>query len=307
MAADLELQVVILTPEVGTSGLAEFEIQGIVTGADSQGLALFGVDVTVTATGGYTVDHDLDMTVSAPAGDIANYFVGTAGLNNPAGFGGTPTAAVDSLMQVGGAENTIHNVAPPAAPSAWPIATGVAQDALITLASGTIQMNSAPDGTVVTVAISDGFANVLDTYNAGQDFWEVAQATVSYNPASADFTVTGVGAVINSVGSCRDHAGTEYCLDIGSGGRAAGDNIEPRTPGTLQLKVTASAAVDPGSTAASVSCWDLSGPVTYTPDAGYPLVTADGTAVVTVDFSPALPDQTCCEVVLRVASRIAGT
>jgi hypothetical protein len=47
-----------------------------------------------------------------------------------------------------------------------------------------------------------------------------------------------------------------------------------------------------GSTVASESCVNQA----YTPDAGYPNVTADGTASVTVEFSPSLPDQDCCTV-----------
>jgi hypothetical protein len=54
-------------------------------------------------------------------------------------------------------------------------------------------------------------------------------------------------------------------------------------------------ATDPvvaGTTVASVSCVSS----VYVADPGYPILTADGSTTVTVEFSPALPDQDCCTV-----------
>ena len=89
MAADVSLRVTCVTTEVDPNGTAEFIIEGNVSTGDNQGLALFGVDVTVT--GPMAIDHDADITIDASTGGIATYFVNPGGLTNPVGFGGTPT------------------------------------------------------------------------------------------------------------------------------------------------------------------------------------------------------------------------
>ena len=96
-------------------------------------------------------------------------------------------------------------------------------------------------------------------------------------------------ATIVSVRSCRYHAGVgPYCLNIGlgDGGGTHGDNVEPRVGGADMLEFTVTAPVT--NVSASVSCASS----VYVGSA----VTSVVGNVVTVNFTPALPDQDCCRV-----------
>ena len=285
MAADLDLKVTCPGGLIDPEEPVYFVIEGEVSTGDCEGLALFGVDVTVT--GPSVIDHDLDIVITAPTGDIADYFVTPAGLTNPVGFGGTPTAAVDSLMQVGGAQNTIHNVDPPEAPTAWPIATGVAQGGLITLAEGTITL---PPGVLegdYTITLSDGFGNVLITEHTDPSYWEVAQAAIVDAGMSCQFEVKGAVTIphIDAVASWVDHGGTERPIDTLT------DPVESRLAGVTKVVVGMDVAMDPATViAGNVSVVGVNNPGPHVPDS----VTLGGADdVITIEFLTALPDIDC--------------
>ncbi len=90
------------------------------------------------------------------------------------------------------------------------------------------------------------------------------------------------GAVILAAVSLLDHGGTEMGLNL------MANNIEPRQDGVLKIEFGVSAPAS--SVGAAVSCLNN----TYT---GSAVATAVGTTV-TVDFSPALPNADCCEIIL---------
>lgn len=285
MAADLDLKVTCPGGLIDPEEPVYFVIEGEVSTGDCEGLALFGVDVTVT--GPSAIDHDLDIVITAPTGDIATYFVSPGGLTNPVGFGGTPTAAFDSLMQVGGAQNTIHNVNPPEAPTAWPIATGVAQGGFITLAEGSITLPSVDDGTY-TITLSDGFGNVLITEHTDPSYWEVAQASIVDAGLSCQFAV-GIETPIEilAVAGWVDHGGTERPVEM----FGVDPPVEPRLSGVGKVVVDVDVALDPATViAGNVSVVGVNNPGPYTPDT----VTLGGADdVVTIEFNTALPDIDC--------------
>ena len=75
-----------------------YEVLGELTDANHQGLAFFAFDLAFD--GGALVQAD------APTSAAMLNFATPLGLNNPAGFGGTPSQG--ALLQVGGAQNTIN-------------------------------------------------------------------------------------------------------------------------------------------------------------------------------------------------------
>ena len=106
-----------------------------------------------------------------PASGMMLNFASPLGLNNPAGFGGTPVDG--DLLQVGGAQNTINNAFAPQ-PSGM-VMTGVAlPGAPEVLLTGALVAPTAPG--VYTLAVSDVMANVLDANTTGFPFWEVDAA-----------------------------------------------------------------------------------------------------------------------------------
>ena len=106
------------------------------------GLALWGADV-VWNTGPPTA-------MAIPAGMAT--FARNNGLNNPAGYGGTVSGS--TLLQVGGAQNTIGNVVANAPYPVGMVVTGIGFGAPVTVATG-----SAPWGT--TISLANCFASVI--------------------------------------------------------------------------------------------------------------------------------------------------
>jgi hypothetical protein len=131
----------------------------------NQGLALFSLDLQWT--GGALPP------ASAPSASPMLNFARPAGLNNPAGFGGTAGAQPGRLLQVGGAQNTIANAFAPYPAGA--VMTGVALPGQpATLASGQLTAPALP-GTY-TLTASNLVANVLRLGETGVPFWRVDKA-----------------------------------------------------------------------------------------------------------------------------------
>jgi hypothetical protein len=143
----------------------------------NEGLALFAVDLSWS---GGTLPAAANPTTSP----MLN-FARPAGVNNPAGFGGTPSAGM--LLQVGGAQNTINSSFAP-----YPIGTvitGVAWPGqAVALATGQVTAPAQP-GTY-TLSPSNVVANVIKQGETGTPFWRVEKAT----PGSMTFLIVQVSS-----------------------------------------------------------------------------------------------------------------
>ena len=152
-----------VTLELKSDVSSQYYVEATITGGDpSEGLALFGFDVEMTSGGP-------PAQMANPGGDLAQFEV-LLGLNNPAGYGGTYDGA-STLMQVGGASNTINN---DAGNAPYPIGTpplGVGSTT-ITVAEGT-----CVDG-VDEMSLRNCFANVIIQDEVGP-VYAVSAATVT--------------------------------------------------------------------------------------------------------------------------------
>ncbi|HRV80783.1 MAG TPA: hypothetical protein P5218_05075, partial [Planctomycetota bacterium] len=135
-----------------------YTITGELTDAANLGLAMFAFDLT----------YDGGSLSPASAGPSMAPFVTPLGLNNPAGFGGTPQGG--DLLQIGGAQNTIVNTF--ASKPIGPVQTGIAlPGSPVTLAQGVLMAPSQP-GTY-SLRATHLFANVIDPSTTGNPFWRV--------------------------------------------------------------------------------------------------------------------------------------
>jgi hypothetical protein len=129
---------------------------------DNASLGLGTVIFDLTYTGGV-----LD-PAATPTADPMARFANPQGLNNPAGFGGTPHNGV--LLQVGGAQNTINNTVAPVPNGA--VLTNVAQmGSPVVLAQGTVRAGYRCS--VYSLAATNLFANVIRQGETGTPFWHV--------------------------------------------------------------------------------------------------------------------------------------
>ena len=145
--------------------IVSYAIVGELSDATSQGLAMVTFDLAFS--GGPLTQAD-----NPTANPMLN-FATPLGLNNPAGFGGTVTDG--TLVQVGGAQNTIANSFAPQPLGS--VLTGVGLlGAPEVLATGTL---TAPlqVGTY-TLSIENVMANVVRAGETGVPFWAVDPAGV---------------------------------------------------------------------------------------------------------------------------------
>jgi hypothetical protein len=142
-----------------------YSIVGELSDTSSKGLAMVSFDLAFS--GGPLTQ------CATPASNPMKNFASPLGLNNPAGYGGTLVGG--TLVQVGGAQNTINNVF--AAKPTGSVLTDVAQNGSeIVLATGTL---TAPTqcGTY-TLTINNVMANVIRAGETGNPFWAVDPAGV---------------------------------------------------------------------------------------------------------------------------------
>ncbi len=143
---------------VGTGDMVSYGVFVETTDAAHQGLAMFSFDLTFD--GG-------SLSPVSPTSAITS-FVAPNGINNPAGFGGTPSGG--DLLQVGGAQNTILNTFAPQPVGV--IQPGLAMPSVpVFVATGALTAPMTP-GTYVLSA-QNLFANVLDPATTGAPFWKV--------------------------------------------------------------------------------------------------------------------------------------
>jgi len=142
-----------------------YAIVGELSDADNLGLAMVAFDLSFS--GGALAQAD------TPSSMPMQNFAAPLGLSNPAGFGGTPSAG--TLVQVGGAQNTINNFFAPLPTGG--VITGIAlPGAPQVLATGTL-VAPLQVGTYV-LAVDNVMANVLREGTTGDPFWAVDAAKV---------------------------------------------------------------------------------------------------------------------------------
>lgn len=115
LALDLRDATGASTVVVAPGRTVHYQIIGTLSNSASDGLAYFSTNLSFS--GGPLSQAATPLT--APM----NLFSPPLGFSNPAGFGGTPHAG--DLLQVGGAQNTIHNTIAPA--PVGPVQLGIAQ------------------------------------------------------------------------------------------------------------------------------------------------------------------------------------
>lgn len=148
---------------VSPGAVVPYTVVGELSDGLSAGLALFSVDLSFSG-GALT-------PASVPGAAPMLNFRTPAGLNNPAGFGGTVKGG--QLLQVGGGQNTIKNTFAPF-PNGTVI-TGVAQQGSpITLVSGSLTAPSQPGS--YTLTASGLVANVIQAGADGNPVWKVEPA-----------------------------------------------------------------------------------------------------------------------------------
>ena len=187
------------------------------------GLALWGTDVVWSA--------GTPTAMTAPAGMVT--FVRNNGLNNPAGYGGTVSGS--TLLQVGGAQNTIANTVGNAPYPVGSVVTAVGYPAAVDVATG-----NAPVGT--TISMANCFANVI-TGPAVGGVYPVAAATVT---CSGSITIPPVGTnpVITDswVSRLQHQTGTYFEIGLsqaGGAGKALGSTTIPSRNCERRIRGTA--------------------------------------------------------------------
>jgi hypothetical protein len=151
------------TVTIGPGQSVPYVVQGELTDNLNDGLAMFSVDLGFS--GGPLAQ------ASAPATSPMVNFDPPAGVTNPAGYGGTPTAGV--LVQVGGAQNTINNSLAPF-PSGTVVTGVAAAGSPQVLVSGNLL---APYHVGTFLLTPSGLmANVIRQGETGVPFWRVDAA-----------------------------------------------------------------------------------------------------------------------------------
>lgn len=143
----------------------EYKVTGVLSDQINEGLALIGF--TLTFSGGDLAQAD------TPSQDPMKNFTRNAGIDNPAGYGGT---VIDGkLVQCGGGQNTIKNFVDPENPE-FPVGTvitGVAWEDTVFL---TGRLTAPQEAGEYTLEIIDLFATVIREGETGIDFWRVDMA-----------------------------------------------------------------------------------------------------------------------------------
>lgn len=187
---------------VGTQ--VNYEIWAELSDNNNEGLALLCFDLSYD--GGALTQAD------AASGATQLNFATPLGLNNPAGFGGTPS--VGALLQVGGAQNTIKNTFAPVPTGT--VMTGVAASgAPLLFVSGSL---TAPNSSgTYHLNASNLIANAIRLGETGSgEFWAVDQANAG--------TIGGLTLIVsdcNPVTYCVGKLNSQGCTPgIASSGGA---------------------------------------------------------------------------------------
>ena len=262
-------------------------IEGRITGDVTGGLALWSTDLR--NTGDIMVDLcDRGwLFFDAPAGDM-QMFKRDLGLTNPgpggasdtSGYGGTCDGA-GGLLQIGGAQNTIHNTGPTLYPSGSPIAAGVGEGGWTVLAEASIWAPEPynPYG-FIALEPANAVAVAIDTGQSGP-VYSVSPMDVSV-VGSLQIMYYHHFTLVTGAWSCGFHAGAsnqDLCIDV-----FGGPPVEPRMIDAV-TRVYLVVETERSMTTATV---------TTVPAIAGVSATADGSNEILVSFPMAAPtDETC--------------
>jgi hypothetical protein len=190
IASDLNVKVVSggnATVKVVPGGTVNYEVIGELSDALNSGLSYVTFDLEFN--GGALSQ------ANAPTANPMLNFATPAGINNPAGFGGTVLG--NKLIQVGGAQNTINNLFAPF-PQGTVIVDVAKPGSPATLATGSLIAPSQVGTYKLKVGNVD--ANVIRQGETGLPFWKVDQAgagtltelTVQVSAISANITTLSI-------------------------------------------------------------------------------------------------------------------
>ena len=276
-------------------GTFNIEIQGRLNSDTSDGLALWGVNMTTSGStyAGPVYDLCVELIDLAPdPGNDSDQFQKNKGLTNPddgsgrTGFGGSCDGA-GGLWQIGGGQNTIGNTGP----TQYPFGPVVLDIANLTdwyvLAEGTVTIPALEvEDEDLVLTLDTGFANTIDKPATGPDVYDVSLANATI--ASA-LTFEGHAAgdppyVVGDWYSWKPH------LNIGpmsitfpaTGTGDPGAGVETRLGSITELSLTFSEAMDTTTILASniIVCGEANG------DPGDPILTwAIGDTELTMTFT----------------------
>jgi len=209
--------------EVGPGQPIAYTITGELSDNASDGLAMFAFDLS---WGGGFLGQ-----AAVPVADPMKRFANPEGLNNPAGFGGTPKNG--RLFQIGGAQNTINNTVAPV-PNGT-VLTQVAQHGSpVVLVTG--QFTTSYRCGTYTLAATNMFGNVIRQGETGTPFWHVDPC----GAGTIQNLVIDVHAIKPSVPTVSVSAHQQQVLRLNAGPANAGrqylvlGSLAGTSPGTTQ-------------------------------------------------------------------------
>ncbi len=172
---------------VDPGAVVSYKVTAVLSDQVNEGLALIGFDLVFD--GG-----DLEQA-DTPNTDPMMNFVRNAGIDNPAGYGGT---IIDGdLIQIGGGQNTIKNFVDPENPE-FPVGTVITGVAWSDQVVVTGQLTAPNTEGTYTLSIQNLFANVIRDGETGIDFWRT-------DPAEAG-NVEDLRIIVGEGGGCPKKA-----------------------------------------------------------------------------------------------------
>lgn len=273
---------------VANDAVVNVFIQGRVVGGTTDGLALWGANVSPSGSLAFDLTDTSAFLLEAP-GSMAN-FDRNLGLTNPPGpvpadlgvkTGYKGTASGVELLQVGGGQNTIGNTDPPAFP-VGAVVDQVGNAGFEDFAVGTLTAPSAGSGSIV-IGCNTAFANLLSDFAGGSPFAVEAATSVD---CVGDLTINVAAGVadpplIQAVGSDAVHSGAgTFSNPVALTGFNSEGRARTAAAGDVSLTVQFDKAIATGL--ATVS----GGP-------GGEIVTSNDSTTVTISFTTLPADDTC--------------
>lgn len=274
---------------VANDAVVNVFIQGRVVGGTTDGLALWGANVSPSGTLAFDLTDTSAFLLAAPV-SMAN-FDRNLGLTNPPGpvpadlgvkTGYKGTASGVELLQVGGGQNTIGNTDPPAFP-VGPVVDEVGNAGYEDFAVGTLTAPSAGSGTII-IGCNTAFANLLSDFAAGSPYPVEAATSVD---CVGDLTINVAAGVadpplLQTVGSVGTHGGGTGTFT--NNVALTGFNVEGRArsaaSGNISISVTFDKAI-------------ATGLATVAGGPGGEVVTSNDTPTVNITFTTLPSDDTC--------------